>query len=59
MPARREPVVAVQTFATEHDGQKVIVHRGDAYPASHGLVKGRKGLFVAQSKYEQKSRPGS
>jgi hypothetical protein len=59
MPARREPVVAVQTFATEHDGRKVIVHRGDNYPASRALVKPRKALFVPQSAYEQKSRPGS
>jgi hypothetical protein len=59
MAAKREPLVAVQTFAVEHGGQKVIVRRGDPYPASSPIVKGRKTLFVPQSQYQAKSRPGS
>jgi hypothetical protein len=49
--ARREPQVALTTFSTEVKGEPVLVHAGDAFPASSPVVKGREALFVSQSQY--------
>lgn len=39
-------VIATETVITSEDGYRVAVHRGDAYPANHKLVKRLKGVFV-------------
>lgn len=54
---KKEPLVAVTTFAVEHEGREVLVHSGDVLPASSPLVKGREALFVAQSKSQKASMP--
>jgi hypothetical protein len=50
---KREPLVALTTFAAAVEGREVLVHAGDVLPASSKVVKGRQEAFVPQSEYVQ------
>jgi hypothetical protein len=53
-PARKPAnVVALSTFETEVDGDRVLVHAGDTVSSDSAVVKGREDLFVADSEYVQ------
>jgi hypothetical protein len=45
----RGTVRAGSNFAIEVDGEELIVHAGDEFPASSEVVKGREDLFEAIS----------
>ena len=45
----RGKVRAISNFAAEIDGEELIVHVGDEFPATSKVVKGREELFERQA----------
>ena len=54
MPARKTTTrVATHDFSTSLNGHRVYVHRGDAYPSDHPLVKKFKASFTSPEEWTE------
>jgi hypothetical protein len=52
--ARGSRIRATTSFACDVNGEQVIVHQGEPFPATHAVVKAHPELFEA----EQATAPG-